>query len=988
MTKKTDEFLGTGGRGANSAPSGFLPDSGTSVIDPSSMTFSLSGTSWGNSDATVGTSGRKLIAYALDGSQVIETAVDLTAGATTSVQMTLAGLKSSYAYLVRGYAQNQQGAEYRSPIMLGAQGDVWTITADAQTVSYRSFNKWSVIDWAVQDVGSDGVTCTLTAGANNEYSVYAKIYYVDVTDLSQPDFEFRSTDTYFLQGAGDSVDVAIAGLEPGHDYIFALRRSETEAGTYGNRDCKYTRFIRLPQVTQQTEASTTTETGWEPVYAELFFNEERKNVVTATRQNNTVTLDTIAKYRPAAFPTRSQGLDINLTGEGLYQRAYGQATEVKIASAYPFTTQREWLSLGTFSTDNPITTELSATATYTVNVGKDATQTSVGMGWDITSGTNSRWTAHPIAIAVPAAGAPAQPTFSNGDVTPTNTGCSISVQLNRTDWGVNCTGGTYALGGDLRTTWDEMGELGAVSLSYTDASEATAHTFTFDNSTSSNESLSNSLFYLHGKLTNDAGQSAQNAGTYGAYAITSPSAPSVSLLSNTNGTATFAFTGNSMGHIAPETYHWRLGEGDVWHPAGAVATGLTPGQTYTVQVKANIDVDTIDWHGAAPAEGALVFGGGDSQVVNGITFVADGEVVQSTPGIWVRSGLNNEKLSQIYVNDGGMKRRLSKIYANVNGENRLVFRDFLGAYNTVREPTIITVQPQSNDMTFTVSLSQTQGNGTVINWGDGTTAEVPEASDTPVTLSHTYTNGGEYNVVFSPLTTSYLEIKSISGCYPSLGYPIRLGRRVQALGDIVGAETNNSRALRPDLTYASDLVSIGRYAFKGAQFADTNIVLPQTVRSIGQYAFAGSNLTSIEIPDSCQEVLEYAFWGCPLTSAKLPSLVLNVSASCFGETTVHPTEVLHDQVRVISSYAFANLTTIDGQTIVMPAKLQELGEDVFTPLLSTAKYICDFRKCEQVPAITATSMPQVDKILVTQAMYGAFGTAPVWSNIANKLAIA
>ncbi|MBP3761494.1 MAG: leucine-rich repeat protein, partial [Ruminococcus sp.] len=63
----------------------------------------------------------------------------------------------------------------------------------------------------------------------------------------------------------------------------------------------------------------------------------------------------------------------------------------------------------------------------------------------------------------------------------------------------------------------------------------------------------------------------------------------------------------------------------------------------------------------------------------------------------------------------------------------------------------------------------------------------------------------------------------------------------------------------------------------------TKIEIPDSVTSIGEYAFFGcSSLTKIEIPDSVTSIGEYAFFGCSsLTEIKVPDSVTSIGYGAF-----------------------------------------------------------------------------------------------------------
>ena len=100
------------------------------------------------------------------------------------------------------------------------------------------------------------------------------------------------------------------------------------------------------------------------------------------------------------------------------------------------------------------------------------------------------------------------------------------------------------------------------------------------------------------------------------------------------------------------------------------------------------------------------------------------------------------------------------------------------------------------------------------------------------------------------------------------------------------------------------ITEIGEYAFYG--YKGTSITIPDSVASIGPYAFAYcTELTSVTIPNGVTSIGDSAFSGCRgLTSVTIPDRVTGIGDSafycCYGLTSV----TIGDSVTSIGIYAF------------------------------------------------------------------------------------
>ena len=126
----------------------------------------------------------------------------------------------------------------------------------------------------------------------------------------------------------------------------------------------------------------------------------------------------------------------------------------------------------------------------------------------------------------------------------------------------------------------------------------------------------------------------------------------------------------------------------------------------------------------------------------------------------------------------------------------------------------------------------------------------------------------------------------------------------------------------------NSVTSIGDYAFNGCTGL-TSITIPNSVTTIGSCAFSGcTGLTSITIPNSVTSIGGYAFSECTgLTSITIPNSVTTIGKYAFSECTGLTSITIPNSVTTIGEYAFFGCTGLTSITI--PNSVTSIGSNPF-----------------------------------------------------------
>jgi hypothetical protein len=125
------------------------------------------------------------------------------------------------------------------------------------------------------------------------------------------------------------------------------------------------------------------------------------------------------------------------------------------------------------------------------------------------------------------------------------------------------------------------------------------------------------------------------------------------------------------------------------------------------------------------------------------------------------------------------------------------------------------------------------------------------------------------------------------------------------------------------------ITSIGNYAFSRC-VALTNITIPDSVETIGYRAFHGCTvLTDVSIPSGVMNIGAEAFYGCAgLTNITIPEGVASIGDATFRNCSSLTSVTLPNTVSNIGTAAFANCTELTN--ITLPESATSIGSQCFS----------------------------------------------------------
>ena len=190
---------------------------------------------------------------------------------------------------------------------------------------------------------------------------------------------------------------------------------------------------------------------------------------------------------------------------------------------------------------------------------------------------------------------------------------------------------------------------------------------------------------------------------------------------------------------------------------------------------------------------------------------------------------------------------------------------------------------------------------------------------------------------------------------------LTVGNSVKEIGEYAFA-----KSLITTLVFDADMDTVPARAFNSCEKL-ASITLGASIEKIGEYAFSGIGITEYEIPAQITEIGKYSFSKCEkLTSIVIPSTLKTVTEASFYSCTSLESITFGDGVQKIGKSAFSSctslksvkigvgVTAIDGYAFNGCTSLME----IYIPILVTTVGEGAFYKCPETGEIRCEASEQ------------------------------
>ena len=195
----------------------------------------------------------------------------------------------------------------------------------------------------------------------------------------------------------------------------------------------------------------------------------------------------------------------------------------------------------------------------------------------------------------------------------------------------------------------------------------------------------------------------------------------------------------------------------------------------------------------------------------------------------------------------------------------------------------------------------------------------------------------------------------------------------------IGDETHN---LTGTVVIPNSVTSIGQYAFYNCRHIGS-VTIGNSVESIGQYAFYGcSNMGSVTIGTSVASIGTYAFFDCSkLTTVVLPSSMTTISSNTFESCSLLSSVTIPNTIVSIGNAAFRYCDKLASLTI--PNSVASINEQAFYGCSSMASITSRAVNPPAVKSNAFYNVPTNIPVEVPCNTLGDYQSATGWSSFTS-----
>ena len=273
-------------------------------------------------------------------------------------------------------------------------------------------------------------------------------------------------------------------------------------------------------------------------------------------------------------------------------------------------------------------------------------------------------------------------------------------------------------------------------------------------------------------------------------------------------------------------------------------------------------------------------------------------------------------------------------------------------------------------------------------YSDETEFSIAGQNPSNVTLYATWFFG----IVVTAQTAGSIDLTDIAGEYIIKVTGNISQSTLQTLANKMKVSKNASFTL--DLSEATGLTAIGATSDDKSIFADCplrSVVLPETLETIGSYAFYNCSITSVTIPASVMTIGHHAFYYTSLESVEIDgaeTVDSSAFASCKAlkdvvlrnittlgddafENCTSLSSVTMESVGSVGSYAFWNCTSLSSVTMESVSSIRYYAFYNCKSLLSVTMesvgsiYSQTFAGCTSLESVTMKSVGSIDSLAFT-----------------------